>query len=64
LIDKDSTTELYTWGCNDDGVLGRPINQEDKDTEESTPTKVQIESLSQLCGTNVFIGQERHFYHS
>jgi regulator of chromosome condensation len=32
--------KVYTWGCADDGTLGRPI---DGDVKENTPGLVQID---------------------
>jgi regulator of chromosome condensation len=50
LIEKDDgSTEVWTWGCNDDGVLGRIVSQdESKDEQESTPTKIAAEGITSL----------------
>jgi regulator of chromosome condensation len=47
--------DLYTFGCNDDGALGRPIDKtnvddDDRLIEESTPTQVQgVQNLSSVA---------------
>jgi regulator of chromosome condensation len=50
LVEKeDGSTEVWTWGCNDDGVLGRIVSQGDeKDEQESTPTKLDASGVISL----------------
>jgi regulator of chromosome condensation len=48
IENPDGQTEVWTWGCNDDGVLGRIINQENKDEDEATPTKIAAEGIISL----------------
>lgn len=45
LRDADDKSQLWTWGCNDDGVLGR----ETKDDEEGEPTVVDLENVVKIA---------------
>jgi hypothetical protein len=57
LVERDGEhgveTDLYTWGCSDDGFLGRVVAQDmpDKERDESTPQRVAVDGLVAISGT-------------
>ena len=48
LVREKKHTKVITWGCNDDGVLGRVT----KDEEEGDPAVVAIENVCKVAVGN------------